>query len=93
MLPGGHRRGHLFRMKIGRSLNHHRVQLLFQQSAVSRKPSVTVLGIDLEFLANFVDPILEVIRSRHHIVAPVLVEQVDDPLSAPAAADQADIDL
>ena len=85
--------GGLFGMEVGRALDHHGVELLLQQLAITGKPGIAVGGGHIELRPRLIRVVLEVVRHGDKVVAPVLLEQVGDPLPAVAAADQADINL
>ena len=93
VFPRGYRGRRLLRMEIRRADDGHRVELLLQQALVGGKPGEAVARQYIELLAGRIHAVLEVIGERHHVVIAVLGEQLGDPRSPPAAADDAEVDL
>ena len=93
MLARLNTRGGVFGMEVRRRLDDHRVELLLQQLAIGGEPGVAVGGWHVELRPRLIRVVREIIRHRHEIVAPVLQEQVGNPLPAAPTANQPDIDL
>ena len=93
MLACLHRVRSLLRVEVRRRLDHHRVELAFEQTFVAAQTSETRRLLDLELLAQVVCLVLEIVGASDQPVLAGFGEEVRDPASAPATADQADLQL
>ena len=92
VLAGRDGGGRLLRVEVRRAVDRHGVHLL-QQLQVALEAREAIGLRDLQLLAGVVHAVLEVVGHGDDVVAAVLLEQLGDPGAAPAAADQAEIDL
>lgn len=79
------------RKLAGDAIDHHSVELGFEQALVAGKPGITAVRLDFELIARGIDFVREVIRAGDEPVFAGLREQVGNPSAAPAAADECDV--
>jgi len=84
--------GRLFRMKVGRAFDSHRIDAGIDQPLVAGQTDEAAIGINVELLAKVVDAVLKIIGAGMNFIAAVIAEQFGDPCAAAAIADDAQFD-
>ena len=85
--------GRLLRMEVGRAFDGHRLDLRLQQPLIAGQARESLGRRDIELLPGAIGLRREIIGQRGEVVTAVLEEQIGDPLAAPAAANQPQVDL